>query len=104
MGKNHQSGALRLLVRLDGTLGGSLLWAAESVDFNRDVRPILSNRCLKCHGQDEASRKGGLRLDVPPAALGGGKSGETSIKPGRPDESALIRRIFTAERMISHRL
>ena len=42
--------------------------AEEPVDFNRDVRPLLADRCLACHGPDEAQRKGRLRLDT---ALGG---------------------------------
>src|SRR5690349_11770119 len=45
--------------------------AARRVDFNRDVKPILSNICFKCHGPDAAERKGGsdgLRLDTPEGA------------------------------------
>ena len=55
--------------------------AAEPVDYQRDVRPILSDRCFKCHGPDEAGRKGGLRLDVRDEALKPAKSGEPAIVP-----------------------
>src|SRR4051794_26069187 len=57
---------------------------ADRVDFNRDVRPILSGSCFKCHGVDDAARKAKLRLDVRESALKGGKSGESAITPGKP--------------------
>jgi len=66
------------------------------VEFNRDVRPILSDNCFTCHGQDEAARKGGLRLDDRANALAGGKSGLAAIVPGKPDESELLLRIMSA--------
>ena len=69
--------------------------AQGKIDFNRDVRPIISGTCLKCHGIDENARKGKLRLDLRDAALGAGKSGEIAIVPGKPDQSEIIRRIFS---------
>ena len=68
-------------------------------DFNRDIRPILSNNCFHCHGPDENERKGGehgLRLDTAEGAavdLGGYKA----IVPGDPDKSELIKRLITTD-------
>jgi hypothetical protein len=59
----------------------------DSVDFGRDVRPILANRCYKCHGPDAAARQADLRLDRPGPATA----------PGRPGESELIARVTAAD-------
>ena len=80
-----------------GAAGAPLvsLMSAElrPVDFQREVRPILSQNCFLCHGPDEAERKGGLRLDVRDDALKPAKSGASAIVPKRPDESELLKRI-----------
>jgi hypothetical protein len=69
----------------------------ERVDFNRDVRPILSDRCFKCHGPDPKTQEGGLRLDLRDAAIGKGKSGAVAIVPGGAEQSELVRRIFSED-------
>ena len=69
---------------------------AEKVNFNRDVRPILSDTCFHCHGPDEKERKGGLRLDIREAALKGGESGPAFV-PGKPDESEIVKRLHPAD-------
>ena len=67
------------------------------VEYNRDVRPILFDACISCHGPDSASREAGLRLDQREAAIE-----LAAIEPGDPDASEMIRRILSedeAERM-----
>lgn len=76
-----------------GVLGAPGALAAAAPDFNRDVRPILSRHCFKCHGPDEATREAGVRLDRRDGALAVAVSGETPIVPGQLGESELIRRI-----------
>lgn len=75
---------------------GSLTFAAE-VDFLRDVRPILSTHCFKCHGPDETTRKANLRLDLREEAIKPAKSGSTAIVPGDVDQSELLKRILTTD-------
>src|SRR5687768_4276635 len=79
-------------------------WAesAVKIDYNRQIRPLLSNNCFKCHGPDAAERQAELRLDQRDSALQPTESGGVAVVPGNPDESELIKRIFAeskAERM-----
>jgi hypothetical protein len=69
--------------------------ASEKLGFNQDIRPILSDHCFTCHGQDSGARKGELRLDVREGALKGGKSGDPALVPGKPDESPFLARLLT---------
>ena len=74
----------------------------REVDFSREVRPILSDKCFTCHGPDLAARKSELRLDSRAGALKGGRSGFPAVVPGDRDESelwAMITTEFSGERM-----
>jgi mono/diheme cytochrome c family protein len=62
------------------------------IDFNRDIRHILSNNCYACHGPDEKVRKADLRLDTREGA-----TDNAAIVPGKPDQSELVKRISATD-------
>src|SRR3954471_9421232 len=62
------------------------VFAAEPVDFTKQIKPILEQNCLKCHGEEQ--KKGGLRLHTKEAAITGGDSG-TALVAGKSKESPL---------------
>ena len=64
--------------------------AAAPLGFNDQIRPILVEHCISCHGADSASRKAGLRLDLRDEAVESG-----AIAPGDPDSSVMLDRIFS---------
>ena len=86
--------------RLSNLLALCLLFAAVRADaagpvplqFNRDIRPILSEKCFQCHGPDSKKRDSGLRLDVGDAATTE-RQGVRAIVPGQPDASELLLRV-----------
>ncbi len=72
--------------------------AADTVEFNRDVRPILSAKCFECHGPDEQSRKAELRMDIADTSDGPFREqDEAIIKPGDVDASTLWSRVTTSD-------
>ena len=72
---------------------------AKEVSFNRDIRPILSNKCFSCHGPDKHDRKAELRLDISEGSDGAyrEKDGNFALKPGSIDDSELWHRIISED-------
>lgn len=71
---------------------------AEEIQFNKSIKPILSNNCFSCHGPDAKVVKGGLQLHLREKAISKlEKSGERAINPGNRDESSLWHRITSTD-------
>ena len=94
----HKQVFLLLVFISAGLPSPNWLAAAEpAIDFSRDVLPLLSENCFKCHGPDEANREAGLRLDKPEGATAKLDSGETAIVSGESESSTVYQRISSPD-------
>jgi len=85
-----------LVKNLGATAASSAAPLSGPVNFNRDIRPIMSRTCFSCHGPDVSSRMADMRLDLRDEALKP-KARGTPIVPGDPDQSEIIQRIFATD-------
>jgi hypothetical protein len=101
-----QAGQRRFVISLSEMLAGLAALmvavvagtaAAAGPDFQREIQPILAEHCAHCHGIDEETRQGGLRLDIRQHALEGGDSAEPAIVPGKPEASLMVARIHATD-------
>ena len=76
--------------------GSRSLAAEKKIEFNRDIRPILSENCYACHGPDSGARKAGLRLDTEEGAKSSRK-GSSAVVSGKAMESELYKRIIATD-------
>ncbi len=88
---------LIICVALMGLIDLNAPLLGQGIDFNRVIRPILSNRCIACHGPDDGKREAGLRLDDRSSATAELESGQAAITPGQPETSEMIRRILSQD-------
>ena len=75
----------------------TLVAADRKIEFNRDIRPILSNNCYQCHGPDKNQLQAGLRLDKHETATAKLESGHTALVPGDLSASGLIDRMISSD-------
>src|SRR6476619_8151367 len=92
--REHLSVQSILVVMVVALAAGAARAGEPTIDFNRDIRPILSDNCYYCHGHDKTARKGDppLRLDTK-EGLFGNRDGAFPVVPGKPDDSVLYQRI-----------
>ncbi len=80
---------------LSALVASAVAGAAATVDFARDIQPLLAEQCGKCHGAEK--QKGGLRLDRKADALKGGESGERGIVPGHSGQSRVFQLVTSTK-------
>src|SRR5436853_7374244 len=85
-----------MTVLLMAVLASAAEAAPNTVQFNRDIRPILSDKCFACHGLDAKKRKADLRLDLAASALAERKGGR-AVVPGDLSKSALWAHINSSD-------
>jgi len=87
------------LPKLPAGIAADYRQLAQHLDYNIDVKPILSDKCFACHGPDKAKQKAGLRLDQPASAFGElpESPGKVAIRPGKPESSELFHRILSED-------
>jgi mono/diheme cytochrome c family protein len=84
-----------LLICVVASLPSLAIAAEETVDFEREIRPIFAARCLNCHGPEKS--QGGLRLDLKRHAFGPTDSGTPALVAGKTDDSELLRRVTSED-------
>ncbi len=89
----HLGSLISRVITILAVTFGSAAHADAAVDFNRDIRPILSDKCFTCHGPDATNRKTKMRLDMEATAKVEVRGGHRSIVDGDPEASEIYRRI-----------
>src|SRR4051812_21097205 len=80
----------RLLAGVVGLVAAAAHAGDKPLSYGRDIRPILSENCFFCHGQDPNQRKGDVRIDT-------AEGQKAVLTPGKPAESELVKRIFATK-------